>query len=270
MAFQGNSGIWGVQVRTRMTAGFVVPGRTPGMVDAALVGGLLGFRCLRPGVSWPLFRFQSYTGEGVQMERDRETITAGDGPAAMPALIRRFSSEKLPPIRTVRIGNIEEHVLQPTTVGDLGAFDCFFGDLVRDDARYRTNVDTHAEFASSVTLPVETLVFDVFIHRDVELVEPPTVAVYGRPAGGPDDPATHTEPYRIPIPERCVEMVGQPPVVVTPLMPRYPELVAMVTTRLGHSLADFRGFRATLKYPPMPATVVLRWPLPEAPSGQQG
>jgi len=87
----------------------------------------------------------------------------------------------------------------------------------------------------------------------------------GRPAGGPDDASTHRETYKIPIHEKCVELVGQPPVIVTPLVPRYPELVALVTARLGHGLNEFRGFRVTLKYPPMPATVVLRWPLPDAP-----
>lgn len=267
MAFQGNSGIWGVQVRTRMTSAFVVPSKTPGRVDAALIGGLLGFRCLRQGVSWPLFRFQSYNDDGTPRDRTAETVEENDGSSPLPALIRRFSSPNLPPIKSVRIRNSVEHSLQPTTVGNLGAFDCYFGDILRGESRYRDEINVQGEFASSVTLPLENLVFDLFVHRELEMPEPPTVVVYGRPAGGPDDPSAHRESFRIPIPERCVEMVGRPPVVVTPLMPRYPELVAMVTARLGSNLADFRGFRATLKFPPMPATVVLRWPLPEAPKG---
>lgn len=264
-AYQGNSGIWGVQVRTRMTAGFVVPSATRGRVDGALVGGLLGFRCLRPGVSWPLFRFQCYNDDGTPRRKESEPLEAGDGHTSLPSLIRSFSSPALPPIASHVIGNSVEHVLQPTTVGNLGAFDCFFGEVVRGNTRYRDASNTHAEFSSSVTLPIESLVFDIFVHRDLELAAPPAMDVFGRPAGGPADPTTHRDPYRIPIHERCVELVGQPPVLVTPLMPRHPDLVAMVTARLGFPLSEFRGFRATLKYPPMPATVVIRWPLAEAP-----
>jgi hypothetical protein len=265
MAFQGNSGIWGVQVRTRLTSSFVVPSKTPGRVDGALIGGLIGFRCLRPGVSWPLFRFQSYNDDGTLRPQAGETLEESGEPGPLPALIRKFSSQNLPPITSSRIGNIIEHVLQPTTVGNLGAFDCFFSHIVRGQTRYKDADNSFGEFGSSVTLPLESMVFDLFIHRDLELIEPPSVTVFGRPAGGPDDASTHRETYKIPIHEKCVELVGQPPVIVTPLVPRYPELVALVTARLGHGLNEFRGFRVTLKYPPMPATVVLRWPLPDAP-----
>jgi hypothetical protein len=266
IAFQGNSGIWGVQARTRLTAGFLAPSKTqPDRADAILIGGFLGFRCLRPGVSWPLFRFQSYDDKGALLELPRETVEPNGEGGALASLIRRFSSANLPPIKSVQVGKITEHVLQPTTVGNLGAFDCCFGDVIRGDARYRDEANTHADFGSSVNLPLETLLFDVFIHRELELSEPPALTVYGRPGGGPDEPSVRLESRRIPISERCVELVGRPPVVVTPLMPRYPELVGMAVARLGCTLGEFRGFRATLKYPPMPSSVVLRWPLAEAP-----
>ena len=40
LAFRGNSGIWGVQARTRLNAAFVAPSHDdPEMLDAANVGG---------------------------------------------------------------------------------------------------------------------------------------------------------------------------------------------------------------------------------------
>jgi hypothetical protein len=263
MAFQGNSGIWGVQVRARLTSAFVAPAKKQGQVDAALVGGMIGFRCLRPGISWPLFRFQSYHDDGRPMDLGEEMIEPSGG--SLPMLLRRFSSPTLPPIASYRVGNYQEHVLQPTTVGNLGAFDCLFGGIVRGNPRYRTADDMHGEFASSVTMPVETLLFDVFVHRELEMPRPPEVHVYGRPGGGLDDPTTRREEYRVPLPVRCVELPGHPPVVATPLVPRYGDLVALVMERLGHPAAQYRGFRLTLGHPPMPSTVLLRWPLAEAP-----
>lgn len=259
MAFQGNSGIWGVQARTRLTAGFVLPSKAdPHLVDTVLAVGLLGFRRLRPNVAWPLARFMSYSDSGREKDRAREPV---EPDAAVPGLIRSVSSGVLPHIEPVINGSAVEYLLRAGPVGNAGAFDCFFGEVIRGESRYQTSDDDHGEFATSITMPVETLIFDLFIHRDMGVAEPPETIVYGRPQGGQDDPATRRDELRLPLPERAVELVGRPPVVVTPLVPRYNELVALVMRRLEASLADFRAFRLSLKFPPMPSSVVVRWPL---------
>ncbi len=262
LAYQGNSGIWGVQAKVRLTAGYVVPNRDdPTKLDASLVGGLVGFRRLRPNVSWPLFRFQTYNDQGSADSRRREELDLTKPDGDVPRLLRRFCSPSLPPFIARPIQSATEYVLPAGPVGNLGAFNCFFGDVTRGANRFATPGDERFEFSSTVTLPAETMVFDLFVHRDVWMPESPQVVVYGRPNGGPDLPDQRDEEHVLPLGEKCIELGGRPPMVTTPLIPRYAELVNFVSERLGFATSDFRAFRLTLKYPPMSATIVLRAPL---------
>jgi hypothetical protein len=151
-------------------------------------------------------------------------------------------------------------------VGNLGTFNCFFGDISRGQNRYREPGSEHAELASTVTLPVESFVFDVFVHNQVQIHESPEVLVYGRPSGGPDVPGQRREEHRLPIRERFVELAGRPPSVATPLVPRYPELMQTVCRRMQCESSEFHGYRLTMRFPPMASTIVVRWPLAEVDS----
>ncbi|MGQ0626787.1 MAG: hypothetical protein ACT4PL_01650 [Phycisphaerales bacterium] len=261
-AFSGNSGIWGVQARTRVTCGFLCPVRDdPSSIVAGLVGGFCGFQRLRREVRWPLFRFTSYDHHGQQR-----------GPAKregeLPHVLREFSSPELPDISCNPVESGVEYVLNPGPVGRLSAFNCFFERFDGKVPRYKTKEDERGEFASMINLPIQTFIFDVIAHRDIGPFQPPEVLVYGRPAGGTDTPTQWRGDALLPLPERCMELVGSPPVVHTPHIPRYSEVVTGMIQRLGFDPGDFIGWRLQMEYPPMPSTVVLRWPLPEAPGGK--
>lgn len=259
-AFRGNSGIWGVQARVRTTLGVVTPSRTdPNIVDVSLAGGLVGIRRLRPNVRWRLFRFQAYTADGSPLARPGvEPIDRGE--TADSHLFREFCSPNMPAIESARNAGFRDYFLPSGPVGNTGAFDCFFGEIYRGHPRYASPTDAHGEFSSSVSLPTETLVFDLLVHREIR-VPAPEVLVYARPDGGPDSPRDRDLQTSLPIQERCVELAGRPPAMAIPTVARYGELAHVVATRLGATLADFRGHRLTLKHPPMNSTVVLRWPL---------
>ena len=51
--------------------------------------------------------------------------------------------------------------------------------------------------------------------------------------------------------------------MVTPLVPRYGEIVGRVYERLGWDPRKFKGVRLEMKYPPLSSSVVLSSPLPE-------
>lgn len=259
-AFRGNSGIWGVQARARTTLGVVAPSKTdPDIVDVALVGGFVGIRRLRPNVRWRLFRFQAYTADGSPLPRPGvEPIDPAEQPDSH--LFREFCSSNTPPMESLRNAEFRDYFLPSGPVGNTGAFDCFFGEIYRGHPRYTSPSDAHGEFSSSVSLPTETLIFDLLVHRDVQ-VPAPQVVVYARPDGGPDTPSTRDAQIILPIQERCVELAGRPPATALAIAPRYAELTHAVTARLGFGLSDFRGYRLTLKHPPLNSTVVLRWPL---------
>lgn len=265
LAFQGNSGIWGVQARARLTAGIIVPSRNdPAMVDAALIGGLVGFRRLRPNVSWPLFRFAHLVDSAASRDQQMEEIELKKAHGDVPRLLRRFCSPDMPQIDSRKVGTATEYILPAGPIGNSGSFSCFFGDIFRGQPRYRHPDDPHCEFGSHITLPVETLVFDLLIHQQLAL-DAPTVMIFGRPDGTPYGPDTAREENLIPVTERCINLAGRPPAVSSPLIPRYAELMQSVFDRLGFPADEFRGHRLVLKHPPMNSTVVLRSPLPEGP-----
>lgn len=271
LAYQGNSGVWGVQAKVRTATGFVtLDGEDQSRVKIALVGGFVGFRRLRPRVPWPLFRFWTYRDDGAQIETRSEPIETRPRPGDPPELLRSFCSETLPEIRTTQIGDVMEYSLTGGEVGNLGAFTCFFGAITHGCPRYRGEGHEHGEFAASINLPVETLLFDVYIDDRIAIAAPPEVLVYGRPQGGVDGPEGRREEYRLPLSERCVELpgggaTGRPPALATPLAPRLGELVSMVQGRMAAPETRWRGFRLVMKYPPMMSAAVLRWPLEQAP-----
>jgi hypothetical protein len=267
LAYQGGSGLWGIQARTRVAAAFVVPNHTNSdFLDTALVGGFVGFRRLRPAARWPLFRFRSYAHSKTEdVSFQRSEITSAREPGDPSRLLRRFCSPGMPAVDVKVNGTATEYLLPPGPVGNQGAFDCFFGEIDRGAPRYRTDAEPFGEFAAWITLPIETMVFDLITHQSLDMPVP-EVRVYGRPMGAPYDPHNAHDDSLLPLAERCVELAGSPPAVATPLIPRYTELVHSVIGDLGFKPGEFRGTRLLLRWPPMTSTVVLRWPLPERPA----
>jgi hypothetical protein len=56
--------------------------------------------------------------------------------------------------------------------------------------------------------------------------------------------------------------VAGPKPHVPPLVPRYTDMVRKVMDNAGWNPGDFRCLRLIMLYPPMPSTVVMRYPLP--------
>jgi hypothetical protein len=146
-------------------------------------------------------------------------------------------------------------------VGNLGAFTCFFGRIVRRAVvSHHTEQDPFFDLLSHVTMPVETMMFDVLVHQDLPFLMTPKVMLLASTDGvGPGN-----EDQSIPLETRPVELSGRPPLLDTPLIPRYTDLVATVFERGGWNLKQFRALRLTIKYPPMHSVAVMRNVLPKA------
>lgn len=68
LAFRGNSGLWGVQSKTRLMTVFMAPNSdSPDQIDIAIVRGYIGFRRLRTDVHWPIFQLRGWGEEGGPM-----------------------------------------------------------------------------------------------------------------------------------------------------------------------------------------------------------
>jgi hypothetical protein len=263
LAFRGNSMIWGVQARARMLCSIVAPQKDDASKhDFAQFGGLVGFRRLRPEASWLLFRYQIHDDQGKDLRKQmRPEELVDKGPQVPPLLMPQFCSPNMPALEVVDGPDGREFILPGGPVGKRSAFDCFLGYVARGFPSYAKPGNEHAGAASPITLPVETLILDVLLHKDIVIPRPPEVLVYGFPHGGMDNPAAQRESNRLPCPERVTELAGRPPAVATAIAPQYARIVEAAYARLGWNPSDFRGYRVEHRFPPMSSRVVMRWDL---------
>lgn len=264
LAFRGNSGIWGVQARTRLTVAFVVPSKTePDRLDAALISGLVDVRRLRPQLGWTLFRFRLYNDDGTMRQQSPESIEQGSE-RGLPRMLTRFCSANMPELRLQRgENNVTEYVLPGGPIGRTAGFTCFFGEIMRGLPMHSTPENRRGEFTSGVSIPVETLVLDLLVHRDVRMGGAPEVGVFGTPTGRTINPTARSEESRLPLAEKLVEIAGAPPAIATPMVPRYSEIADVAYARLGYPGSAFRGYRLVLPFPPLSSTTIVGWSLPE-------
>jgi hypothetical protein len=227
-----------------------------------MIGGLIGFRRLRPGVQWRLFSVHACNDAGANTQGASLEEFEPKGPGDMPRCIREFCSPNMPQLieRKDKGGGRSDFLLPGGPVGRQAAFDPVFGYINRGLPRYRTPTDESGSAVTMVTLPVGALVFDLIVHRDF-LPMTPEVHVYGYPEGGPIGPATHTEQHRLPCNDRPVELAGSPPAVYTPMAPGATRMLERVFARLGVNPSEFRGWRLQIRHPPMSSIYILRWPL---------
>lgn len=264
LAFRGNSGIWGVQAKLRLRAVFLAPNaEDPSQLDIAEVSGLLGVRRFRHGAAWPLFQREKFNDDGSRCETPELPL---DPDSADPSsfLIPEFCSKPLPTIRATptRYGLRFEQV--GGELGNCGLVTCVYGSSRRKFApRYRDELNLHGEFFSPINAPVENLMFDVLVHRDL-LAEGFKLKAEVLQADS-SSPLFDRRGTALPCPERVRRLGHGKPRVVTPLAPRYGEIVEYVYRELDWDAEDFRGFRFEMKYPPLPCTVVLGYELPERP-----
>jgi hypothetical protein len=270
LAFRGNSGLYGVQARTRILCHFLSPNRDdPTRLDMATVSGYVGFRRLRPSVRWPIFMVRSWTeGRADQLVNGGwEPLEASESSARGFPIVKSFSHGNTPEIRPVKTAEGCDFVLGEGPVGNEGAFDCFWGEMMRGavDLYAAAEGDT-GEFGAAITAPAETLISDIVVDESLSFALKPEVLVFGRifaqgqPTGARDDPTI------IPISQSTTELPGSPPLVTTPLVPRYAQLVRQVFQRMDWDPKRFRGVRLLMEYPPLGSDVILRFQLPKRPT----
>jgi hypothetical protein len=268
LAFRGNSGLYGVQARTRVVCNFLAPHPSdPERLDMATISGYVGFRRLRPGVRWPIFMVRAWSqGQDPLVGNGWEPIEPSESaPQGFP-VIESFTRGSTPAIDVIATSEGRDYVLREGPVGNEGAFDCFWGDAMRGAAsRYADQQGDVGEFGAAITAPVEQLVSDIIVHRDLDFARKPELFVFsqifphGRPTGGKDDPTL------LPIRQTPVDLPGSPPLVNTALVPHYAQLVQKVYARMGWNADEFRGTRLVMEYPPLGSNVILRFALPAKP-----
>jgi len=263
-AFIGNSGIYGIQAKTKLMCCVLMPNADdPDQLDMATVRGHLGLRRLRAVNGFPIFRMRQWSRAGQAVgTRQWEAIEPGQADRAL----KTFARGDVPEIEPVETEGGTDYMIKPGPIGNRGAFDCFYGDMLRAGAcRYQTDADTFGEFGATLTVPAENLIFDLIYHRDLDFCADAVTKVYAYSFLHGNREGEWDESTCLPIRQPASPIAGAPPAVATPLVPRYAELVQRVVDRLGADMGAFRGLRFELKYPPLGSTAVIRFNLPMRP-----
>lgn len=261
-AYLGNSGIYGVQARTNLMCCFLAPNaQDSSQLDMVMLRGLLGVRRLRPTVRLPIFRTRQWSqaGQAIASQEWQPIEEETNSP-----FLSRFNSGDVPEIEAVHAPGGTDYLIQPGPIGNRGAFDCFFGDMIRAGAsRYQDHEDATGEFGVTVTAPTESVLFDIIAHRDIPFVLDAESFVYAHLYTGGQMDGHWDEASLLPIRQRTVSLPGSPPAVATKQVPKYSEIHDYIYERLGWDPSEFRGVRLEMKYPPLGSTVVQRFMLPE-------
>lgn len=270
MSFGGNSAIWGVRAAVQISLHFIAPAANPtrpGMLDLALVGGLVDFQRTRHNVPWAASTIRRIRGEdelpsgGSHCEAiDREGLTNG-----VP-LMRRFCSANIPQLSPVQLATGAVRLtMEPGEIGRSGMATVITGWQERNAVNmYRTPEDTSGEHFVLLNTPTELVVHDLYVHRSLDFAHFPELAVYSQLPGGPIYPRDRNESGRLSIDERWTSL-GEPPDSITPEFSHHDALVSDVFEKMGWRRGDFIGLRYRLKYPPVPALATFRYALPEQP-----
>ncbi len=269
LAFRGNSGLLGIQSSTRLMTVFMVPNADdPGRIDIAIVRGYIGLRRLRADVRWPIFQVRGW-GHVPGMATDEGWAPLDGPPPGAPGvpLLQRFSTIGDDDIEIERTEAGCNYLLKPGPIGNVGAVDCFISDASRAAVpAHRVGLDETGEFGATISAPTERLIFDLIVDERLEFVLDCTVhATLGL--------FTVQLPHTLPVgelplqvPQRVENLPGCPPVVATPRVPRYPEIVRHVRDRMGWESTVLRGCRYELSHPPLGSTILLRFALPDPPA----
>lgn len=260
--FQANSAAWGVQAATQFGLHMMWPAGEPGLIQTASIIGFVQLRRLRADVPWAIGSAEAWGDDRSEVDAGPVPLFPEDSVDGVP-LVRPFCSEELPGLRTKTTpGGSKRFEITDGRLGHTGAATIVLAwRWSRPLSIYSTSPNDCGEHGTHVYTPSETMIHDLLPHRSLTFAHRPTAATYSMLPGGPRFPEEGPDVGRMPIPDDVVSLGAQPPNMSAIEVPRYPDLINHVMTRLGLSANDFHGFRHRVRYPTIPTLSILRHPL---------
>ncbi len=258
LAFRGNSGIRGMQAKTRVRTMILAPNADdPDMLDTVQISGMIRLRRFRANAKWPLFVRGEFNDDGTSLSTQPQPLFPGS--QSSDFLMADYCSLPLPEIKVTPFARGTVHELGEGPVGNSGVTDILYGSLSRKFAtRYRDEANEYGECFADINAPVEALLFDVVLHedlsRDLKLETKLFSGEQARPLFG-----RHS--VELPCPEQVQKLGSVQQGAATPLMPRYKQMLESVLESLNWDPARFQLNRLEMKFPPVPSSAVVRFPL---------
>lgn len=263
--YKGTSSVWGIQAKAQLMADFIAPSESDSdLFDLAWVAGFVELKRLRSGVPWLIGRHRCVddTATSLLPTGTRRALDPAYVGAECAPLLPEFCSQPLPELRRFNgaDGFIYDELVEGP-VGNTAAVTCITAELIpKMSSMRRSENNTFGEIMLAMRTPVETLVFDLFVHESYLSFLSPTLHIYSQLEGGPEFPVPGR--HRIALPcEESIQDLGRPPVVQTAVIPNYVEIVNTVFQRTGWDPAAFRAFRAIISYPPAPSSILMHYDL---------
>jgi hypothetical protein len=265
LAYQGNSGTWGVRAKTQLALNILTTNADdPTMADLVQIGGLIGFRRLRADARWLLFRRERWSDDDPQPAQDvMESLDPAFPAEQGIPLMGDFCSAPVPDIDLLSGTGEDQYELPPGPVGNTAAFTCIYGQVSRQvGGLYGETPGEVSEIGCNLITPAEHLVFDLLVHRELEWAMRPTLVMYSRMDGGTMHAPARRTRNLLPVAEQVHDAGWGVTALATPLVPSYSGLVRYTFDRLGWNADEFRAFRFTMAYPPIPTAALMRSELP--------
>lgn len=259
--YKSGSAVWGVRAKAQFLVLALRPSDSdPSTIDVLQLSGMSAFERLRADVPWIIRRLTYRTDSGAQgggfarVPLEPEGVQAEGG---LP-LIPKFCSQPLPEIRQFRAedGTLYDEIA-PGPVGRHGAVSFVAGEIYRSAIPLAWSDDNReGRYTLSVRTPVESVVFDLLLHKDLTHFGEPSVRLFGlledRPLGQSAG-ATMEDP-------RPALPLGAPPVLQSPRLSGHAAVVSGAMALAGWDLEAFRAFRAESEFPPAPCRVMMVCP----------
>lgn len=260
--YEGAFAYWRVQAQVRFVTVFVIPSKeNPGMLDAAHVTGYIGFRRLSER-AWPLvYEVVETSGGEVQRLRKSPLDPSGENEAERQ-LMSEFCRPERPKVQVVECGGEKRFELASGPVGNAGLTTCVFGSYLHQISERWPATPETCGFMVRLQTPVERLIFDMFIHKDLGVTEPPPAQLLDRMTYQHTHIESDFPRQALPLAERAVAIPGGARHAVSAHMPWYPRMLERVSERIGVELGSFDASRFEMTYPPISSTVSRRFPAP--------
>lgn len=142
-----------------------------------------------------------------------------------------------------------------------------FSEIQRETgSMYRESDDSWATLALPIELPIDLVVFDVCVHREIPIDDRIDAGIIDSRIPRRDGDQLIVD-QRIRTEEQIVEINSlHLPAPIASHSATYHELVRRGAAELRTTIADYRFHRFAISYPPMKSLVMVRWKLPAPPS----
>jgi len=267
MAFQGNCAIFGIAAKAQLGLTILSPNADdPAWIDIAQIGGLIGFRRLRPDARWVLFQQAAYNDDGTPMQNPAQPIIR-DPQRPDSWVMREFCSTPTPELNILETPTGRQYELTGGTVGNTGALTCIYGRHNRAfGSIYRDAHNRRGELVVNLVTPAEQVHTDVLVHEQFASKIDMQCELYSRLADMPVHDCPQRERGKLPFDLTPRTLGPGLAALATPTIRDYPALVRRVMDELDLDASAYRAYRLTMPYPPIPTMLLFAFDLPERPA----